>query len=182
MIREPFDDLLVRRVNDPAFRILDEGETAQWLRPQVIERARHLFDGSPDVRVEKKKQQLFVNCRGRVAITPKKLKPRWRSAGLTFSSYNTSQNKDYWEQRRNNGFPDLPRLIVGYQFVKEMTDIRIWVAYPSGKWLRNCFLMPDQTGVVLGIFKPAPIEAGEDEDKGYVVKPKKKDLPETGQS
>jgi hypothetical protein len=36
MIRAPFDDLVVRRGSDRAFRIMDEGETAQWLRPQIV--------------------------------------------------------------------------------------------------------------------------------------------------
>src|SRR4051794_20505513 len=95
MIREPFDDVLARRASDSGFRILEEGETAQWLRPQIIERARQIFDGNPDVKLEHKNQQYFLNCRNQVAVTPKKLKPRWRKPGLTFSSYETRQNKDY---------------------------------------------------------------------------------------
>ena len=174
MIRQPFDDLVARRASDPAFRILDEGETAQWLRPQIVEQARRLFDGHPDVKVEKRSQQLYLNYRNELAITPKKLRPKRRAVGLTFSSYNTPQNKDYWQQREVQGLPMLPRILVGYQLVRELTDIKIWVAYPYGKELSDCFLMPDQSGSIVGLFQPARDGAVTDDDKGYSVKPKKR--------
>lgn len=174
IIRVPFDDLLLRRAEDPAFRILEEGETAQWLRPQIVHQARQVFDGNPDIKVEKRNQQLYLNYRDRLAITPKKLKPGYRGRGLTFSSYSTEQNEAYWRQEEVDGLPTLQRLIVGYQFVKEMTDIKIWVAYPYGKRLSICFLMPDQTGAIIGLFHPVPAPAVMDEDKGYKVKPKRK--------
>jgi hypothetical protein len=182
MIREPFDDFSARRANDHAFRILDEGEAAQWLRPQIIECARRLFEGDTAVKVEKKNHQVFLRYEDRFAIIPKKLRAnRWRG-GLTFSSYNTVQNVTLWAQRASDGLPDLPRLIVGYQFIAEMTDIKIWIAYPRGKSAGIYLLMPDQDGGILGIYQPRPDEGLPDEDKGFQVKPKKKDLPETGES
>lgn len=78
MIREPFEDLAVRRASDPAFRILTEGETAQWLRPQIIECARQLFDGDPSVKVVKQNQQTFLRYENQFVIIPKKLKLKKR--------------------------------------------------------------------------------------------------------
>jgi hypothetical protein len=173
MIRSPFDDLLGRRVQDQAFRIMDEGETAQWLRPQIVELARQIFDGNNEVKVEKRNQQLYLNYKNTVAITPKKFKPARDGKGITFSSYDTRQNTDYWHHREVAGLPMLPRLIVGYQFVDEMTDIKIWVAYPYGKHVKTCILMPDQTGAIIGLHQPTADDLGEAEDPGFKVTPKK---------
>lgn len=63
-----------------------------------------------------------------------------------------------------------------------MTDIKIWVAYPRGKSAGVYLLMPDQYGNVLSVYEPPVDDSQQDEDKGYRVKPKKKDLPETGES
>jgi hypothetical protein len=121
-----------------------------------------------------------------VAITPKKFKPHRDGHGITFSSYETRQNADYWKRREVAGLPMLPRLIVGYQFVEEMTDIKIWVAYPYGKKVRICILMPDQSGAVIGLHQPSDDTVVADEDPGFKVKPKrkrkKKDDGEIGQS
>lgn len=174
MIRIPFDDLLSRRANDSRFRILDEGESAQWLRPQIVDIARQIFEGNAEVRVEKRNQQLYLNYKNTLAITPKKFKPGRDGRGITFSSYDTRQNKDYWQRREVAGLPMLPRLIVGYQFVDEMTDIKIWVAYPYGKNIKTCILMPDQSGSIIGLHQPTTDDSGADEDLGYEVGPRKK--------
>ena len=173
MIRTPFDDLLTRRAEDYSFRILDEGETAQWLRPQIVELARQIFVGNAEVKVEKQNQQLYLKYKDALAITPKKVRPDRDGKGITFSSYNTLQNKDYWERREVAGLPMLTRLIVGYQFVNEMTDIKIWVAYPYGKKVKTYILMPDQSGVIVGLYQPKAGEFFEDEDPGFKVHPKK---------
>ena len=110
MIRTPFDDLMVRRATDHAFRILDEGEAAQWIRPQIVDLARQMFDGDAEVRVEKRSQQLYLNYKDTLAITPKKFKPDRDGKGITFSSYNTRQNMDYWKRREVSGLPMLPGL------------------------------------------------------------------------
>ena len=109
MIREPFDDLRCRRAADGAFRIMDEGETAQWLRPQIVERARQLFDGDSEITAGKKNQQFFLRWRDKFAIIPKKLRRARDKKRLTFSSYDTIQNVALWAQRAEDGLPDLPR-------------------------------------------------------------------------
>lgn len=179
IIREPFEDLLRRRADDRAFTIMDEGETAQWMRPQIVERARQVFDGDPAVKVEKRRCQLFLRIREDLAITPKKFRRDRRNNALTFSSYDTPQNMSYWLQQATDGMPNLPRLIVGYEFIDQMTEIKIWVAYPMGKSLRTCFLVPDQGGIK-GVFIPTPDESPEEEDKGFRVTPKKRDSKELG--
>jgi len=171
MLREPFDDLAARRASDRAFRILDEGECAQWLRPQIMDCARREFSGS-EVLVEKRRQQVYLNVGGLLAVTPKKFRRNAKKPGLTFSAYGTPQNLKYWQQQSIDGLPMLPRIIIGYQFIAEMTDIRIWIAYPHGRTLRECYLMPDQSGVVVGQFAAAAHEQP-DEDRGFEVKPKK---------
>jgi hypothetical protein len=183
MIREPFEDLRSRRTNDPAFRILDEGETAQWLRPQIVECARRIFDGDSDVVPEKRRQQFYLRWLDKFAIIPKKLKRGRGKRSLTFSTYDTIQNVTLWSQRSEDGLPDLPRLLVGYVFIEEMTDIKIWIAYPRGKQAGIYLLIPDQDGGIMGVYQPGPDEGQPDEeDKGFSVRPRKKKLPRIGES
>lgn len=51
-IVNPFDDLTQRRAVDQAFQILNEGESAQFLRPQIIRHAKNIFENNDamDVR------------------------------------------------------------------------------------------------------------------------------------
>lgn len=180
MIREPFEDLRGRRGSDPGFRVLDEGETAQWLRPQIVECARRIFEDDPQIIPRKKNQQFYLEWCGKFAIIPKKLRSRRGKSRLTFSSYNTVQNLNLWAQRAEDGLPDLPRLLVGYVFVDQMTDIKIWVAYPRGKSAGVYLLMPDQVGGIKGVYQPAPDEGEPEDDKGFRVRPRRaRGLPES---
>ena len=96
------------------------------------------------------------------------------SSLITFSSYNTEQNRSYWLQQQVDGFPRIPRIIVGYLFVKEMTEIKIFVAYPNGKLLQTCYLMPDQSSEVFQIYTQ-PVQPQEiiEEERGFTAKPRK---------
>ena len=170
-IRGPFDELQHRRATDPWFRVYTEGECAQCIRPQIAFTARQLFAGEGDIQFQDYRNQFYINYRDQIAITPKKLKPRWLRRGLTFSSYSTHQNRLWWQQRAGDGMPELVKIIYGYQFVREMTDIRIYVAYPRGKSMKICYLMPEQTGAELRIAE-VPVEEVA-EIKGYQVVPKK---------
>lgn len=172
MIREPFDDLVGRRANDSAFRLLDEGESAQWLRPQIVAKATDILGPRSDVRLEKRHGQFLINYKNEVAITPKKFRKKWLSTNLTFSSYPTDQNTQYWGQCPVGGFEPIPRIIVGYRFVHLMTDIQILVAYPKGKELRLCYLMPDQSGVVFAQEVAQTAQIASEADKGFQVIPK----------
>ena len=171
-IRGPFDELLRRRMSDdPWFRVYTEGECAQCLRPQIAFTARQLFAGESDIQFQEYRNQFFINYRDQLAITPKKLRPRWLRRGLTFSSYTTEQNTLWWQQRTGNGLPELVKIIYGYQFIREMTDIKIFIAYPRGKFLKICYLMPEQRGADIRI---AEVPVGQAAvDKGYEVVPKK---------
>lgn len=173
MIWGPFSDLLRRRSEDAAFRIMDEGETAQWLRPQIVATARVLFEGNPDVQVEKRRSQLRIKYRNQLAITPKKFRRKWMDRGLTFSSFETPQNKNYWRQRAVEGIDGLPRIIIGYRFIAEMTDIQVLIAYPHGKQLALCYPMPEQQPTTLNVISDRiTVEMPEKDTRGFVVVPR----------
>ena len=172
-IREPFDELHRRRSGEDIwYRVYSSGECAQLLRPQIASCAKRLFADDDDIQIKEYRNQMYISYRDQVAITPKKLRPRFFcKPGLTFSSYPTNQNKLWWQQRNDGGLPDLIRVIVGYQFVNEMTDIKIYVAYPRGKFLKLCYLMPEQDATGLRITE-VPIEQ-EDHEKDYEIVPTK---------
>jgi hypothetical protein len=134
VIITPWEDFLRRRSEDRDFADMDEDEVAVWLTMRAGKTARRIFDGKPDVRVETfyKKPVLLV-C-DQVAITVKKLTRRPIRPGgelvLTRSSYLTQRNMGIWNQEQVHAFPDIPRVILGYEFLEEMTAIKLWVAYP----------------------------------------------------
>jgi len=170
MIRSPFDDLLRRRAEDHAFQILSEGEAAVWLRPQIMEHALNLFDGDDEIQIKSHHGQKYLCYQEKVAIVPKKIRNSWKGKHLTFSSFSTPQNVRYWEQAALEGVPSIPRLIVGYQFVDELTDIKILVGLPKGKRFEWCYLMPDQSLSRLEL--PTVAANSEDsEDRGFSVRP-----------
>lgn len=171
MIHEPFVAFKEFRRQFAEFRILTEGESAGFLRPQIVNAAKVFFNRHPDVRPVVIQNQFFLNYKSSVLITPKKFRIDWRGR-LTFSSYRTRRNVSYWEQGDVDGVPDLPRLIVGYKMVSEMTDIQILVAYPRGRRFRLCYLMPDQSGTSIGVHHEEVID-GAPKDKGFKVKPKR---------
>jgi len=179
IVNHPFEDLKRRRASDAGFRVLDEGESAQWLRPQIIERARHTFRDDDSVSVIKRRNQYYLAFGDDFLVVPKKLRREHLRNRLTFSSYNTNQNSKFWLQQEIEGLPDLPRLIIGYLFIREMTEIQTWVAYPRGKSDGLYILVPDQGGVI-GLAASEVDDDRFDEDLGFQVKPKRKALPETG--
>lgn len=172
MLREPFDDLVERRANDRAFRIMQPGECAQWLHRQIVDKAEDVFAGRADIAFEMRRNQFRIRYRDEVAITPKKMKESWlRRNALTFSSYSTPRNVAYWQQRSIEDCDQIPRVIVGYRFIRELTDIEILVGLPRGKHFRICYLMPDQSGVVSLASDFAVVDT--DQDQGFEVTSRK---------
>lgn len=177
----PFDDLQMRRESDEAFRILDEGQTAQWLRPQIVFWAKKIFGLNDAMRCCRRRQQVSFEYKDAIAICFKKVTKRWHQSGsrLERSNYLTSQNKDYWQQRKLDGFPDIPRVVVGYELLREMTDIRVLVGYPRTRhrdfqWI---YEMPNQDSVLLRIVqehqeKKRSYEP-EAEAPGFIVRPRR---------
>ncbi len=177
----PFDDLQERRENDEAFRILDEGQTAQWLRPQIVHRAKRIFEHNDAMRCYTRRRQLLFEYKDAIAICFKKVtKRRYRgSSRLERSNYLTLQNKDYWQQRKLEGFPDIPRIIVGYELLMEMTDIGVLVGYPRTRqrgfqWIYN---MANQDNALLRIVAEHQEKKhgyeDDAEDPGFIVRPRR---------
>ena len=177
----PFDDLRERRETDGAFRILDEGQTAQWLRPQIIHHAKMIFRDNDAMPCYTSRQQVFFTYKDATAICFKKVTERWHDgeSRLERSNYLTSQNKDYWQQRQVHGFPDVPRVIVGYELLKEMTEVRVLIGYPRTRqrgflWV---YEMPSQDDVLAQIVQEHQENKRADEtdidDPGFVIRPRR---------
>jgi hypothetical protein len=178
----PFDDLLDRRKRDDGFRILDEGQTAQWLRPQIVDQAKRIFHSDEDMKCYTRRQQVFFEYRDAISICFKKITKRRRKRGgsrLERSNYLTPQNREYWYQRRLEGFPDLPRIIVGYELIKEMTDIRILVGYPRSRQrgFQWTYEMPNQDRALARLAEEHQARTSrKDDDRaglGFFVRPRR---------
>lgn len=152
-VYSPWEDFQGDRQRDARFRDLSIGESAWWLHTQIKRMAIMLAEDSPEyrlVRSSERSNQFYLNLSGELVLVFKKLRRVYsRRLGrdvLVRSNYPTDGNCDFWEQRRRNGAPDAPRVIVGYEPVKEMTEIRLHIGYPRTKGWRFDWIyeMPDQ--------------------------------------
>ncbi len=170
MIHESFVVFADFRQRFAEFRLLTEGQAAGFIRAQIEHAATILFAKHPDVKLRTIQNQFFLQYKDAVLITPKKFRVDFRGR-LTFSSYRTKRNDRYWGQDPVEGIPYLPRLIVGYKFMQEMTSIQIMVAYPRGKQFRLCYLMPDQNGKAVTMHHEEVADVAP--SKGFKVKTRK---------
>ena len=175
----PWEDLRRYRETDENFRHRDEGEQAQWLRPQMARRARLLFNDHPDVRFVLVNRMPVRIYHEESAIVITKLTKRPDRRGrrrLTRSTYLTRTTMDFWDQRKLEGFPDYPRIIVGYVPQKEFTAIRIVVAHPRtrGSGMEWYSWMPDQSQTMVRPVEPSDLpRPGDQRGKGFDIVPKK---------
>ena len=135
LVRGQFDDLQLRRQNDPAFGWMDEGQSAWWMATQLWNHAKADFHGEPMLTYRRVKQQDYVVVGEEAIVVFKKLRKKKNREGITelvTSNYRTKQNIDWWGQRAVEGVPDLPRLIIGYEFRHELTDMRCYLGLPRG--------------------------------------------------
>lgn len=167
IVREPFEDLVARRADDPAFRLLEDGECAQWLRPQIIQMAREEFRNDQNVNVEKRRCQHYIRISDDLIVVPKKLTTRDRD--LHYSSYPTSQNKTFWLQHDLDGIPRLPRIILGYEFCELLSDVRVWIAYPVGRRVAIRMLVPPAIAAS-SVMDDQPVYLEDADQNGFVVK------------
>jgi hypothetical protein len=174
-IHDPFGELLEYRESDKNFTDLTEEEAAQWLTIQASHRLRALLHGKPGFKlVENYRKTAFI-VDEKFVITIKKLTRRSRKPGqierLMRSNYPTDRNKAYWDQRRGGDLPSIPRVILGYELINEVTEIRIFVAYPrtKGFGVEWAYLMPAQ--LPLTIMQPtlALVSDSENDDQGFVI-------------
>jgi hypothetical protein len=78
----------------------------------------------------------------------------------------------------------LPRLIIGYEPIKELTEINIYVCYPRSRGLafRWTFAMPDQSEAVRGLLADNKVEAPTQGERrrGFIVRHRRMDSQEHG--
>jgi hypothetical protein len=155
-IMEPWHEFLEYRATDRNFSDLSEDEAAQWLTIQATHRARQFFDGKEGFRLLTLHRKLVIVFQEQLAITIKKLSKRRKRAGsleeLERSNYLTRRNRRFWNEQIDNGFPDVPRIILGYQ--------RVFWAYR----------MPSPALSAPQIFSPAASDQ-EQPERGYVIAP-----------
>jgi len=129
----PWEDFQDYRENDKNFIDMKEGDCAVWLTMQAQIRARELLDGKPGFRLIDLHQKLVIVVDEKIAVTIKKLTMRQIQAldrpHLERSNYTTKRNVKLWNQQRDAEIPDFPRVILGYQLLKEITEIHSVIAY-----------------------------------------------------
>ena len=134
VVMVPWEDLVDRRGRDKSFTDMTEEEMAIWLTMQAGKMAVAIFDGKPGIEVRKWFRKPVVIIPDVLAIVIKKLtKRRLRRCGekeLARSNFLTNRNKSLWNQEPIAGLPDIPRVILGYEFAKEATELRLYIAYP----------------------------------------------------
>ena len=138
-IMDPWERFLEYRESDENFTGFSEGETAQWLTIQATRRARHLLSGAEGVRFLMPHGKLVIVLQDTLAIAIKKLRRRFnqktRRWEIVRSNYLTMRNQSLWNQERGEDFLKFPRLILGYMFNPEITQITPMLAYPRSRRL-----------------------------------------------
>ena len=177
----PWEELVEYRTNDKNFIDMKEGDCAVWLTMQSQIRARSLLDGKPGFHLFDQHQKLVIVIEEKIAVTIKKLTYRQRKAAdrprLERSNYSTPRNVKFWDQRRDSGIPDYPRVILGYELLKEITEVRLVIAYSrsQGKHVDWAYVMPPQPSLVPVGFTPqlAPVPMDDRHDdldkKGFSI-------------
>lgn len=148
----PWEDFQSSRARDARFRSFSECESAWWLHGQIKRFAERLCDDRQDLGVTPRTtsdHQFYLDVRGELVVVFKKLRRVFSKKllrdVLVRSNYPTPHNCEFWAQRKESGM-DSPRLIVGYEPTKAMTEIRIHVGYPRtrGHQFDWIYEMPDQ--------------------------------------
>lgn len=158
IVNSPWLEFQHDRAGDPRFRDLTAGEAAWWLHTQIKRRAILLAEDSPEfgiTRSPENSHQFYLDINGELLIVFKKLVRFYSKKHccemLVRSNYPTEGNCRFWEQRRDAGIIDAPRIIVGYEPVQEMTEIRIHVGYPRSRGRKFAWIyeMPNQAEAAL---------------------------------
>ncbi|WP_145175564.1 hypothetical protein [Rubripirellula lacrimiformis] len=174
LVRDTFDDLLIRRHSDDAFAWMDEGESAWWMWTQLRHRAKDDFHGEPMLVYRRVKQQDFIVVCEEAIVVFKKLRNKTNRDGTTelvTSNCRTKQNMDWWGQRAIDEVPDLPRVIVGYEFRHELTEMHCYLGLPRGsnatlQWHRE---IDSPQGFEDGFTEERTFEEQPTEDFGFEI-------------
>lgn len=190
-IYSPWLDFQRDRATDARFRDLNVGESAWWLHTQIKRAAILLAEDSPELGLAPSpptSQQFYLNLRGELVMVFKKLRRHFsRRLGyevLLRSNYPTEGNCDFWDQRKRAGALDAPRVIVGYEPIREMTEVRVHVGYPknTGRRFDWVYEMPDQVAAGTALHKRLLARDAEEQKraKGFVVSPRRKESGAAG--
>ena len=174
LVSDTFDDLLRRRQDDDAFAWMDEGESAWWRWTQIRHKAKADFHGEPMLAYRRVRQQDFVEACEEIVVVYKKLRRKQNRFGnteLVTSNYRTHQNTDWWGQQAMEGVPDLPRVIIGYEFQRELTEMRCYLGLPRGsnaclQWHRE---IDSKRGFEDGFGEERTFEEQPTEDFGFEI-------------
>lgn len=184
-IVEPWKRLQLRRGKDEEFRELTEREIAWWLHGRIKRTASEMCDRYPNFNAVASAihaRQFVLTIAGKAVVIFKKIRRNKSKKRLERSNYKTTGNLDLWQQRRGEGLSDLPRLILGYEPIKELTEIDIRVCYPRSRGLgfRWTYSMPDQTNAVRGLLADNKVEAPSvgERRKGFIVRHRRMDSQE----
>jgi hypothetical protein len=187
LVRVTWDEFQGDRQSDSRFRDLDEGEAAWWLHLRYKRLAELFTENSPEYGILcgcTIDRQFYLNLHGELVIVFKKLTRRFsKRLGhdvLMRSNYPTTGNCDFWEQRKRDGAVDATRVILGYEPIKEMTDVKIYIGYPRtrGRWFTWIYEMDDQMEESRRISREIKerelLPTQQETKKGFVVEPRRK--------
>lgn len=132
-ISMPWDDLQIRRQedNDPYFTDLSAGAFAIWLTTQAHRHAEDLLN-QERIEIRKAYGKPYYVVQDQLILSIKKLTRRtnrYGISGLYRSNYGTDRSRDFWNHQSVDDAPNLPRFVLGYEFVQEITDIKIYVGW-----------------------------------------------------
>lgn len=186
-VTEPCKRLRQRRARDEEFRDMVEKEAAWWLHTRIKRCAAELCDQYPNFGCRAtgiEATQFYLNIEDQAIVVFKKIRFARFKQRLERSNAKTETNLDLWQQRRRHGCPDVPRLIVGYQLTKEMTDVVIRICYPRsrGMGFRWTYPLEDQSDVVNGLLARKEVEPPTEQERrrGFIVRHRKTDSQEHG--
>jgi len=113
---------------------MNEAEMAWWLWTQIKHEAETQFVDDASLEYRRSNQQSYLVVGEQAIVVYKKLKRRPLPDGTTRlerANAVTTQNHDFWSQRASQGFPDLPRIIFGYELKEELTSIKFYLGLPK---------------------------------------------------
>ncbi len=175
-VMESWHDFLEYR-SDRSFSHLNERQSANWLTTQINYRLKEMLEEKTGIQVVEQFEHPVFVFDEKIAITTKKLTlrlnkktSRWE---YTRCNYPTERSKEFWGQRPVESVPQVPRFILGYELLNEVTEIKIFLAYPKmkGKGMEWVYSIPQMEPSNM---RPriAVLDAPEDqhdESKGYEI-------------
>lgn len=165
----PWNGWIDRRRDDPMFRSFQAVDLAWFMSRQIREQAIVEFAGT-SARPLIQGQNFALVLDEMIVVTFKKLK-RVNGAILKANHFQ-KENDAYYRQRSRDGFPDFPRLVVGYMPLKELSEVKLYLGLPRGnrfEWLQE---IPDQSASMIRV-ADATVDAAQPERKGFRVKARK---------